>query len=178
MSINGVSTSSYSIADQISTVCTKKTEDDVSFAAVLSEIVSDNDSADESTVTSSSSTKSSSEKSSSYSATMSEHLHNKSDKDGVANIVKTLATTSDYELISIHDRPDGSFYTTYYSTGQLVTSTSSASFKEISASALAGRTAIYNEETAKGTNPADIFDKIVSYMNTQPQSYLDAINWS
>ncbi|MCG8157261.1 hypothetical protein JMY81_15490 [Brenneria goodwinii] len=178
MSINGVSISSYSIADQISTFGTKKTEDGVSFAAVLSKSVSDNDSTDESTVTAFSSTKSSSEKSSSYSATMSELLHNKSNKDEVANVVKTLATTSDDELVAIHDNPDGSYYLTYSSTGQPVTSASSASFKEFSASALAGRTAIYNEEIAKGTDPADIFDKIVSYMNTQPQSYLDVINWS
>ncbi|PWC14877.1 hypothetical protein B4923_02190 [Brenneria roseae subsp. americana] len=178
MSISGVTSSSSSIADQISTVGTKKTDDGVSFSAVLNEISSDNDSADESTVISSSFTKSSSIKSSSYSASMSEFLHNKSDKDEVANVVKTLATTSDYELCSIANSPDGIHGVTYSSTGQPVTSASSAAFNELSVSVLAGRTAIYNEETAKGTDPADIFDKIVSYMNTQPQSYLDAINWS
>lgn len=99
-------------------------------------------------------------------STMSRSLHANPDKASVSDFVQLLATNHDDALVSVGATPNDPAH--YLNTGEVVTPESTASFNLRSQQVLAGRTSLYNQEVAKGTNPADIYDKMVSYMKALP----------
>lgn len=107
----------------------------------------------------------------------SDWLRNNPDQQEAARYVEMIATTPNHELVSIAPGSDGIKGVYYKSGGAPVTEQSRAWFKDISETALAERTRIYDSENAKGTPPADIYDKIQQYMSTLPPSYLHMMNW-
>lgn len=65
----------------------------------------------------------------------------------------------------------------YAATGEPVTNESEAWFSHEAARVRQERIALYQSEKAKGTPDADIFDKIIRFMDAQPERYLQLLNW-
>lgn len=65
----------------------------------------------------------------------------------------------------------------YTVTGESVTEESEAWFNNEAARIRQERIALYQSEKAKGTPDADIFDKIIRFMDAQPERYLQLLNW-
>lgn len=74
--------------------------------------------------------------------------------------------------------PGGDGIIRYSGSGEPVTSESQAYFNATEASFRQERMHIYESEKAKGTPPADIYDKLVSAMDQQPERYRGMMNWS
>lgn len=66
----------------------------------------------------------------------------------------------------------------YSGTGEIVTDSNLAEFKNEAAKVTAGRIALYQAEKAMGTPDAEILDKLFSYTDTQSDSYLSKLNWT
>jgi hypothetical protein len=73
--------------------------------------------------------------------------------------------------------PGGDGVLRYSSTGKPVTPESEAAFAQEASRVRAERIALYQDEKAKGTAAADIFDKIAAYMSTQSGDYLRDSGW-
>jgi hypothetical protein len=67
--------------------------------------------------------------------------------------------------------------TRYSATGEVVTPESEARYKALAASHGAASLALYNDEMAKGSDPADIFDKLIALVDAQPEDYRSFIDW-
>ncbi|MDQ6992752.1 MAG: hypothetical protein Q9M31_04700 [Mariprofundus sp.] len=65
----------------------------------------------------------------------------------------------------------------YTMTGEAVTPESTAWFNQISDRVQTEKFTLYESEKAKGTSAADILDKIISFMDQQPEKYLQLVNW-
>jgi hypothetical protein len=65
----------------------------------------------------------------------------------------------------------------YTVTKEPVTPESEALFRQLAASLQAASLALYDDETAKGTAPADIFDKLIALGNAQSPEFRDMQNW-
>jgi len=65
----------------------------------------------------------------------------------------------------------------YSATGEVVTPESEARYKKLAATHGAASLSLYNAENAKGTDPADIFDKLIALVDAQPQDFRSFINW-
>lgn len=107
----------------------------------------------------------------------SQTLHESTDSASVAKYVETFATAKDGELVALGPNSDGIRDVYYTSNGQPVTDQTKAYFADMSAKVLAERTKIYNTEVAKGTPPADIFDKLAIYQSSLPTDYLQMMGW-
>lgn len=99
---------------------------------------------------------------------------NAADADRLA---RDFAYTEDRPLLDATDFLAGKGPLKYAATGESVTADSEASFEKHAAQALKGRIALYESEKAKGTPGADIYDKIVSYMNAQSADFLQHTGW-
>lgn len=104
--------------------------------------------------------------------------NNPNQKEAMDN-VKLWATTSEKgtggALHSVPDKMGGTSY--YYETGLPVTKESEARFNALAQSITEETTRIFNSESAKGSSAADIFEKMQQYMATQPDDYLQALDW-
>jgi hypothetical protein len=78
-------------------------------------------------------------------------------------------------LVDIGSHPGAPQY--YSNTGELLTDSNLAEFKNLAAKATAGRIALYQTEKTKGTPDADILDKLYGFTDTQPASYLSKAGW-
>lgn len=67
--------------------------------------------------------------------------------------------------------------TRYSATGEVVTPESEARYKKLAAAHGAASLSLYNTEMAKGTDPADIFDKLIALMDAQPEEFRSFIDW-
>jgi hypothetical protein len=67
--------------------------------------------------------------------------------------------------------------TRYSATGEVVTPKSEARYKHLAASHGAASLSLYNAEMAKGTDPADIFDKLIALVDSQPEDFRSFIDW-
>ena len=85
---------------------------------------------------------------------------------------------SDGALVDITEYAKGTGPIRYTATGQPVTEESKTRFDNLAKSILEERTNLYDTEKAKGTPAAEIVDKIISFMNTQPAWYLELSGWS
>lgn len=65
----------------------------------------------------------------------------------------------------------------YSATGEVVTPESEARYRKLAASHGAASLSLYKAEKAKGTDPADIFDKLVALVDAQPEDFRSFINW-
>ena len=65
----------------------------------------------------------------------------------------------------------------YAATGEPVTAESEARFKEYAQQLRAASLALYNEERAKGTSSADIFDKLVALGDAQSADFRAMMGW-
>lgn len=112
-----------------------------------------------------------------WASNLSNKLHNNTDKEDVFNTVKNFAFSKDYQIVSLSKNSDGINGVFYKNSNVAVTKESQKVFNEESEKVQKGKIDIFNSETAKGTNPADIFDKIQDYLSKQNQDYLSKINW-
>ena len=74
--------------------------------------------------------------------------------------------------------PGGDGILRYSGSGEPVTAESQAYFNATEASFRQERMHIYESEKAKGTPPAEIYDKLVNAMDQQPERYRGMMNWS
>lgn len=65
----------------------------------------------------------------------------------------------------------------YVATGEPITEESQARFAQETNKVREGKISLYQSEKAKGTPDADILDKLISFMDTQPEKYLRMIDW-
>ena len=65
----------------------------------------------------------------------------------------------------------------YTATGEPVTPESEARFNAYARAYKAASLALYNEERAKGTSSADIFDKLIALGDAQPAEFRAMMNW-
>jgi hypothetical protein len=79
-----------------------------------------------------------------------------------------------YDLSGLED---GSGPMRYTATGEPVTPESEARYKKMADSFHSATMALYNAETAKGTDAADIFDKLVALGDSQSAEYRNVTNW-
>jgi len=107
----------------------------------------------------------------------SEWLRNHPNQAEAARYVERMATSRDDALVSLAPDSDGVTGVYYKSNGAPVTEASKAWFSALSETVQAERTRIYSDETARGTSPAGIYDKIQQYMATMPESYLHMACW-
>jgi hypothetical protein len=87
-----------------------------------------------------------------------------------------------YGHIDVHQAVDASRwdeegFLRYSATGEPVTPESEARFNEYARSYKAASLALYNEERAKGTSSADIFDKLIALGDAQPSEFRAMMNW-
>lgn len=73
--------------------------------------------------------------------------------------------------------PGGDGIIRYAGSGEPVTAESKAYFNKQEASFRRERINIYESEMAKGTPPADVYDKLVAAMGNQPARYRAMMNW-
>lgn len=106
---------------------------------------------------------------------ISEKLHANPDKAEVMDYVKQSFSIPDHELITIG--PDPENILKYAGTDIVVTPGSSEKFGIESQRVLKDRGDLLNNEIAKGTDPADIYDKMIGFMSSQPSDYLEKIGW-
>ncbi len=66
---------------------------------------------------------------------------------------------------------------TYSTTGEPVTEENQVRFAQETNKVREGKISLYQSEKAKGTPDADILDKLIGFMNTQPEKYLRMIDW-
>jgi hypothetical protein len=66
----------------------------------------------------------------------------------------------------------------YSNTGEIVTPESEARYRQVGEGLQAASLKLYNEEKAKGTAPADIYDKLVALGDEQPADLRTVINWA
>ncbi|GAB0152328.1 MULTISPECIES: hypothetical protein [Marinobacterium] len=102
-------------------------------------------------------------------------LSNNPDQKEAMDDVKMMATIPGGPLVSIPENFGGTPH--YLATGQPVTKESEARFNALAQSITEKTTQIFNSESAKGSSAADIFKKIHEYMATQPEDYLQVLNW-
>jgi hypothetical protein len=102
-------------------------------------------------------------------------LSNNPDQKEAMDDVKMMATIPGGPLVSIPENFGGTPH--YLATGQPVTKESEARFNALTQSITEKTTQIFNSESAKGSSAADIFKKIHEYMATQPEDYLQVLNW-
>ena len=67
--------------------------------------------------------------------------------------------------------------TRYSATGEVVTPQSEARYRTLAAAHGAASLSLYNAEKAKGTDPADIFDKLIALVDAQPEDFRSFIDW-
>lgn len=65
----------------------------------------------------------------------------------------------------------------YVATGESVTENSRTWFEQEAAKVREGRISLYQSEKAKGTPDADILDKVIGFMDAQPEKYLRMFDW-
>jgi hypothetical protein len=102
-------------------------------------------------------------------------LSNNPDQKEAMDDVKMMATIPGGPLVSIPENFGGTPH--YLATGQPVTKESEARFNALTQSITEKTTQIFNSESAMGSSAADIFKKIHEYMATQPEDYLQVLNW-
>jgi len=89
----------------------------------------------------------------------------------------------DYGRIEVHPMVDltdeiaGTGPMKYTATGEPVTAESEARFNEYARNFQAASRALYNAERGKGTNSADIFDKLIALGDAQPAEFRAMLNW-
>ncbi|MEO6599517.1 MAG: hypothetical protein ABIQ16_06560 [Polyangiaceae bacterium] len=99
------------------------------------------------------------------------------DASAAEQLAKDFAFTADQPELDMTDFFAGKGPMKYASTGEPVTAESEAAFGAQEAKARHGRIALYQSEKQKGTPPADIYDKIVAYMDTQPSDFIRNTGW-
>ena len=67
--------------------------------------------------------------------------------------------------------------TRYTATGEVVTPQSEARYRKLADAHKAASLSLYNAEIAKGTDPADIFDKLIALVDAQPEDFRSFLNW-
>lgn len=80
-------------------------------------------------------------------------------------------------LYDVSDREAGTGPLRYSATGEPVTPETEARYKEMAESFHSAAVALYDQERANGTSPADIYDKIIALGDTQPAEYRSITDW-
>jgi hypothetical protein len=82
-----------------------------------------------------------------------------------------------HQLVDLTDEIAGTGPMKYAATGEPVTAESEARFKAYAEEFQAASLALYNEERAKGTSSADIFDKLVALGDGQSADFRSMMDW-
>lgn len=82
-----------------------------------------------------------------------------------------------HQLVDLTDEIAGTGPMKYAATGEPVTAESEARFKEYAHEFKRASLALYNEERAKGTSSADIFDKLIALGDAQPADFRAMMDW-
>jgi hypothetical protein len=80
-------------------------------------------------------------------------------------------------LVNITEMMNGTGPVRYTATGEPVTQESEARYQGMAESLRAASVALYHEELARGTGPADIFDKLVALGDTQSAEFRGMAHW-
>jgi hypothetical protein len=110
-----------------------------------------------------------------------ESYRNNPDQNEAMRAVRVLATTPSSgsghgaALVSVPENFAGPLH--YTVTGSPVTKENAAKFEALAQSIDAESKRIFDTEFANGATAAEIFEKIQHYMSTQPEDYLEALNW-
>jgi len=80
-------------------------------------------------------------------------------------------------LVDLTDEIAGTGPMRYAATGEPVTAESEARFEQYASDFQAASLALYNEERAKGTSSADIFDKLIALGDAQPADFRAMMDW-
>jgi hypothetical protein len=91
--------------------------------------------------------------------------------------VRALAYIEDGQLVGISEGSDGVNGIYYSATGRPVTASSEKYFNSLKEGIRAGRVEIFERELASGASASDIYDKLQTYMGSQPRQYLDMMSW-
>jgi hypothetical protein len=99
--------------------------------------------------------------------------------NAVRNIddVRPLAYIEDGPLVGISEGSDGVKGIYYSATGRPVTASSEEYFDSMKDAVRAGRIEIFEREFRSGASASYIYDKLQSYMASQPAEYLDMMCW-
>jgi hypothetical protein len=81
-------------------------------------------------------------------------------------------------LYDLRGVQDGSGPLRYSYTGEIVTPESEARYQQLGKDLQTASLSLYNKEKAKGTDPADIFDKLIALGDKQSEEFRNIINWS
>ncbi|PRC91845.1 hypothetical protein [Solimicrobium silvestre] len=106
---------------------------------------------------------------------------NNSSPSWAMQTVQDVATNPDSELVNISHAtfgPNGIQGVVYTNNGEPVTSQSSAQFATLAQQVLTQKTAIFEQGKAEGLSAGQIYTKIQDYMATQPQWYLQQMDWN
>jgi hypothetical protein len=82
-----------------------------------------------------------------------------------------------HQLVDLTDEIAGTGPMKYAATGEPVTAQSEARFKQYASEFQTASRSLYNEERAKGTSSADIFDKLVALGDAQPADFRAMMDW-
>ena len=80
-------------------------------------------------------------------------------------------------VIDMTDEVAGTGPAKYAATGEPWTPELDAKYRERALTLQSQSLAVYEEETAKGTDPADIFDKLIALGDAQPNELRDLVDW-
>ncbi len=108
--------------------------------------------------------------------TFSEMAH--ADPELAEQLASVYAFSLDGPLVHIsHLEPQTGKKAIYTATGEPVTEESEAWFNHEAARIREERISLYQSEKEKGTSAAEILDKIIRLMDSQPEKYLQLLNW-
>jgi hypothetical protein len=82
-----------------------------------------------------------------------------------------------HQLVDLTDEIAGTGPMKYAATGEPVTAESEARFKAYADEFQAASLALYNDERAKGTSSADIFDKLIALSDGQSADFRSMMDW-
>jgi len=99
------------------------------------------------------------------------------DKDFADQLAYQYGHIEVHQMVDHTDEIAGTGPLKYAATGEPVTPESEARFNEHARAYEAASLALYNQERAKGTSSADIFDKLIALGDAQPAEFRAMMNW-
>ena len=99
------------------------------------------------------------------------------DPDIADEVAHDFAYNVQQPLVDITEMMAGTGPVRYTATGEPVTPESEARYNKMAQSFQAASVELYNQERAKGTDPADIFDKLVALGDSQSAEFRGMAHW-
>jgi hypothetical protein len=82
-----------------------------------------------------------------------------------------------HQVVDLTDEIAGTGPMKYAATGEPVTPESEARYKKLAENLQTASLALYDQEKAKGTGAAEIFDKLIALVDSQSEDFRSIIDW-